>query len=63
MSTPLSGRLKMCQRCEILSRDGAPEGGWRGVASGWLRFRQDRPEIADQSLGINGARFPDPNRI
>ena len=39
----------------IHSRDQGPERGSPGLAADWPRFSQDWPEIADQSLAINGA--------
>ena len=36
--------------------------GSPGLVAGWPRFSQDLPEIAGQSLGINGYLFLDLNR-
>ena len=33
-----------------------------GLVVDWSQFSQDLPEIADLSVGINGALFLDPNR-
>ena len=52
----------MRQNRGIISRDLGPAGGSAGLALDWPRFRQDLPEIADQSLGINEALFLDATR-